>query len=715
MSGWNDHVSAALLGTERRPAPPPPLPTVPDDASGADDAPGAGDAAGADDASGAGEVAGAGDAAGRLLDQAALLAVQRRAGRVPERVADTGGEPGRIELIAPAPAEEVPAVPPAAAARLARILAGEQIRVLPEWLDAAAARGLRVPARLLPELLEKGRGDRMLRPSIARAAGRRGVWLALRNTDWAYLVGSGDDPGGGADVWETGSRNQRVAHLTRLRGTDPAAAREALRGTWAREPAPDRAAFLATFEHGLSPDDEEFLESALEDRGKDVRQLASDLLARLPGSAYGRRMADRARACLRPETRTVRLREQTWIVVEPPRAHDEDLARDGVPFHPSGSFAPSGRAGGGPVGTRAAWLREILARTPLETWTELFGLPPMEIVCLPVADAAEEGGRAARDVHIGWARAALRQRDTAWARALLKGGVVVDEPEALADLLPVLPAAERDPAAADLIRWVEGHPDLLRVLERVPGPWSGVLADAVVAILTAAARRPSHRHEHTLVQLCRLADQRLAPPQPYAWNHRTPPRSPNPRPPRRPLRRPPRRPARRPHPLPALRPHPRPDLRPHPRPDLRPSRRPDPRPAARRVRRPDLRPGPRRVRLPARRPVPSPDTRPDLRPLPRRVRRPDPPPDPRRARRPVRGPVPRPGRSPGMRPDPRPPRRPGPRPAVRRVRRPEPRPARGPVARPDPSRVRLPGTRPGRSGGPAGRWPARPPRGPSGS
>ncbi|MFD0535930.1 DUF5691 domain-containing protein [Actinomadura luteofluorescens] len=470
MTTWDEHVTAALLGTERRD--PPVLAEAP-----------------------GGDGDGDGDKAGRLLDQAALLAVRRRAGQVPP------GTPA--EPVALAPVEDVPAVARAAAARLRRILGGEQIRVLPEWLDAAAARGLRVPAQSLPDLLERGRSDRMLRPSIARACGRRGVWLALQNTDWAYLVGSGDDPGGGPEVWETGTRNRRVAYLTMLRETEPRRARELLQETWAKEPAPDRAAFVATFAHGLSLDDEEFLEAALGDRGKDVRQLASDLLARMPGSAYGERMAARARACLSTEERTVRGRRQTWIRVEPPRAHDEDMARDGVPFHPTGSFAP--RGGGAPVGTRAAWLREILARTPLSTWTELFGLPPVEIVCLPVSDS--EG----RDVHIGWARAALGQRDTAWARALLRGGVMVDEPEALADLLSVLPGPERDPAAADLIRWVEGRPDLLRVLERVPGPWAGPLAEAVVGTLSASAESPTRRDEHLITQLCRLADQRLDP------------------------------------------------------------------------------------------------------------------------------------------------------------------------------------------------------------
>ncbi|TDC64500.1 hypothetical protein E1200_20200 [Actinomadura sp. GC306] len=471
MSGWSEHVTAALLGTERRD--PPVLPEAPAGGQAADGA--------------------ADDRAGRLLDQAALLAVRRRAGRVP---------PAAPVPVALAPVEDAPVVPAPAAARLRRILGGEHVRVLPEWLDAAAARGLRVPVQSLPDLLERGRGDRALRPSIAAAAGRRGVWLALQNTDWAYLVGSGDDPGGGPEVWSTGTRNRRVAYLTGLRGTDPARARELLGETWAKEPAPDRAAFLATFAHGLSPADEEFLEAALEDRGKDVRQTASDLLARLPGSAYGARMAARARACLAPEARTERGRRQTWIKVDPPPAHDEEMARDGIPFHPAGSFAPRG---GKPVGARSAWLREVLSRTPLATWTELFGLPPIEIVCLPVPEA--DG----RDVHVGWARAALIQHDVEWARALFKGGVMVDEPEALAELLPVLPEAERDAAAAGLIRWIEGEIDLLRVLERVPGPWTGALASAVLAILTAAAGRGTRREEHLVGQLCRLAHERLDP------------------------------------------------------------------------------------------------------------------------------------------------------------------------------------------------------------
>jgi len=483
---WSEHITAALLGTRRRAVPAMSL---------FDSVPAA---------EGFVEWQGAADPAGRLLEQAAVLTVARRA----------GWPAAEAEPIAAAPPETVPLVPAVAAGRLARMLRGDHAKALPEWLAAAERAGYRVPARLLPELLERGRGDRALRPFIARTTGRRGLWLALQNPDWAYLATEDVPASSETDgVWEVGTRGQRVAYLTRLRGTDPAAAREALAATWAGEPAADRTAFLSAFETGLGPEDEEFLEQALDDRAKDVRAVAADLLARLPGSGYGRRMAERARACLRPERRTVRGRTQVWISVEPPAGHDTGMARDGIPFHAAGSFAPA-QLGSNPVGTRAGWLREIIARTSTGTWTDLFGGTAMEVVCLPIADDY------AKDVHLGWARAAVRQHDATWARALLKGGVVVDEVEALADLLTVLPDTERDAATADLLRWAGDQTGLLRMLERIPGPWIGGLADIVLSALSSAVRHagdpgaPGHTRpadSRFLGQLCRLADERLDP------------------------------------------------------------------------------------------------------------------------------------------------------------------------------------------------------------
>ncbi|WP_019634247.1 DUF5691 domain-containing protein [Actinomadura atramentaria] len=466
MSAWEEHVGAALLGTARRP--PPALPDAPDAGS---------------------------DAAARLLDQAALLTVRRRAGLRPAR--------GGADPVAPAPPEDLPPVPPAAAARLDRVLAGEGDGCLAEWLGLAADRGLRVPARVVPDLLEQGRGKDgwHLRAPIAAVAGRRGVWLALQNPRWAWLIASAADPGtDDPAVWTGGTAEQRVAYLARLRRADPAAARAALLDVWDRDRAVHRPEFLTPFGAGLSAADEEFLELALDDRTGSVRLAAANLLARLPESAYAARMAARARACVRAERRTVRRRAQTWLHVEPPAEHDEGMARDGVPFHPEGSFAP-GRTPAPP----RAWLREIVARTPPATWTGAFGLPPAEILALPVTDGAA-AGRGADDLHLGLARAALRFHDAGWARALLTAGVLLDEPRVLGELVHELPAAERDDAAAGLVRWVDDARALTDgLLRTLPRPWSGALAATMTAKVAALLERPAGTANTALQALCASA------------------------------------------------------------------------------------------------------------------------------------------------------------------------------------------------------------------
>ncbi|TNY37168.1 DUF5691 domain-containing protein [Thermomonospora catenispora] len=489
-SAWDEHVGAALLGTRRRP-----VPALPPDLS-----PGPADGTDEDE-----------DAAWRLLQQAAVLTVARRAGRRPRPA--QGFSP-----VAPCPAESAPVVPPPAARRLELILARSDPALLAEWLETAAARGYRAPAGSLPRLLDLGRNTTSLRPAIAKAVGRRGVWLALHNTDWAYLVGMsaeviGDDP----RVWRTGTRNERVAYLTRLRRRDPEAAAETLRATWTRESAPDRAAFLAVFEHDLSDADEEFLEEALDDRGKDVRRVAADLLARLPGSAYGRRMAERARRCVRPHVHALDGRRRIRLLVEPPERHDEDMARDGIPFHPPGSFTPDSPTAR-PIGARAGWLREILARTPLAVWTDLLDLPPEEAVRLPVADArGEDDERAARDLHAGWTRAVVWQRDVRWARALLGDGVLTaEEIREKAELVGVLPAQERAATVGALLRRVDRPDQAVALLERVPGPWTGGLAEAVLTLLSALTAeegrgRDARRRHREPSSLCELAAHRLAP------------------------------------------------------------------------------------------------------------------------------------------------------------------------------------------------------------
>jgi hypothetical protein len=413
MTAWPDLVTASLIGTERTMVPATRIPGLP-----VGDTPGQAGAAGnADDQTGLShhdELAR--DPAALLLDQAALLTVARRAGR-------TADEAEPLPAAGPDPR---PAVSPAAAERLARILGGEHPDLLAEWLRAAVARGLRAPAQLLPALLDRGRratpADPGLRLLVAAAGGARARWLAGLNPDWKWLTGlnlgagtatdarpgegarrPGEGAGrGGEDLWRLGDVGQRRGYLVMLRARDPGAARELITAGWAAASASERAMFLRVLaeEPGLVPADEPLLEAALDDRADDVHSWAGYLLATLPGSALGRRMAGRA-------LRTVAIRSGTqgsYLAVRPPDGYDPDLRRDGI--------TPGPAPGRTSLGEPARPVLEIVARTPLRTWTDAFAMPASAIVSLPA-------GHWAPVLYTGWSRATIAQRDQEWMAALI--------------------------------------------------------------------------------------------------------------------------------------------------------------------------------------------------------------------------------------------------------------------------------------------------------
>jgi hypothetical protein len=428
-----------------------------------------------------------------LLDLAAAQALRRRAGVA---LVAAAGQP--VPAPAEALADDVPTVGPAAAARAGDLLALDstgrdaapvrdmagRLELLAEWLAAAQAAGRRLPAELVPAVLDAGRRHVGLRPYLATVAGPLAGWLAGQRRDWSYA--SPARPAGGpptatepaaepaderepaeegeaAEVWQLGTTGQRAGYLRRLRQRAPDRARELLAAGWDAEPPEDRMELLGTFAVGLSDADEPLLELALDDRRKQVRDLAADLLGRLPGSGYARRMADRAAACVHLGPGR--------IEITPPDACDRAMRRDGI--------APKPPAG---TGARAWWLEEILARTPLRVWPE-----PAALL-----------GRAMSDewvvpVRRGLARAAAGQRDGEWAAALadpLTADVAVHgHPEdrllleALYDVLPARELAER--AAAVLRRGLADARavGIEHVLALCPGPWPPAVAEAVFGAL----------------------------------------------------------------------------------------------------------------------------------------------------------------------------------------------------------------------------------------
>ncbi|MDP9683628.1 DUF5691 domain-containing protein [Streptomyces griseoviridis] len=451
---WEELVTAALLGTERR--------TPPGCAPGP-------------------------DAPTRLLDAAALETVRRRASLRPARSA---------KRPAPAPADHRPPLPTAAARRLALLLADRSgvagggrrgtapdlMELLPQWLAAANGHGYAAPAESLPALLDAARGRTDLRPAALTFAGPRALWLARLNPDWRFALRAA--PGGDGALprpeeaervrrlWDEGLFAERVALLASLRARRPADARELLAGTWSAERAEDRLMFLDSLRTGLGPDDEPFLEQALADRSRNVRATAAELLSALPGSALAARMAARALTCVSVD----RSRVPATIVVEAPHECDAGMERDGVVPKP-----PAGR------GERSWWFGQLVEATPLATWTGRLGArTPQEIVALPVADDWQS------ELHAAWCRAAVRQRDSAWARALLGSPTVPEAggPGAVslaerAKLLGVLAAGERAEWVAGFIA-THGLSEAFQLLGVCAVPWAAPLGRAVVDALDIA-------------------------------------------------------------------------------------------------------------------------------------------------------------------------------------------------------------------------------------
>ncbi|MFF2380062.1 DUF5691 domain-containing protein [Streptomyces sp. NPDC058108] len=450
---WEELVTLALLGTERR--------TPPAWAAGR-------------------EVPVA------VLDAAAVATLRRRAGMRPGRAA------ARPEPAAPDPRSPLP---PAAARRLAALLADrpgsgggrrgaapDLMELLPQWLALAGARGFAAPAETLPALLDAARGRTDLRPAALAFAGPRALWLARLNPDWRFALRS--VPGGGAalpgpdepertrQVWEEGLFAERVALLTALRARRPAAARELLATTWGTERAEDRLMFLDSLRSGLGASDEPFLERALTDRSRNVRATAAELLSALPGSALAARMAARAGSCVAVD----RTRETPSIVVEAPHECDASMERDGVV-----PKAPAGR------GERSWWLGQLVEAAPLGTWPRrLGGRTPEEIVALPVTDDWRD------ELHAAWCRAAVRQRDPGWSRALLgapsapeAGGPGAVSLAERSKLLATLAPGERAGWVAGFIA-THGLSEAFQLLGVCAVPWAGPLGRAVVDALDIA-------------------------------------------------------------------------------------------------------------------------------------------------------------------------------------------------------------------------------------
>lgn len=392
---------------------------------------------------------------------------------------------------APAPGpiaapETLRSCPPRAQAVLAQLLRGlHRAGLEAEWLRLLRRYGGCLPAHVLPKLLDAATRQPALRPAVAPVLGERGRWLARQLPEWGWAAGADAS----ATWWETGTPDQRIAALRDWRARDPQAALQALAAAWGSEPPEQRAALLAPLAVGLGPDDEAFLEAALDDRRKEVRAAAQRLLARLPGSRLGQRMLDRLLPLLRLGAGRIDLAL--------PPALDASMRRDGIGATPHHG-----------LGEKAGWVVDMLAAVDPQVWPRQFGRTPH--ACLVLAARSEF---AAVFVH-GWALAVQRHDGVAaWLRDFLiwTAGALPSlreaVPDSLFDVAAVHFARDGDGALFDALagKWIgDGFP--LRLLARLsdgaPEAWpADVSRRALARLRTSMPPLPDMGHPWLVRQM----------------------------------------------------------------------------------------------------------------------------------------------------------------------------------------------------------------------
>ncbi|MCZ7648093.1 MAG: DUF5691 domain-containing protein [Planctomycetota bacterium] len=468
---WEDILRIALLGTERQEANLPAL---------------------------SGELGetlaslNADDREGAVLSASAAVALYRRAGVLPARLAKECAAD-----TAPRASSDLPRIGSRAAGHLALILSQTSREVLPEWLAACAAAGKRVPEERLPALLDLGEDQDQWQDAIRKVVGLRGQWLAKHNEDWHWAMGNLTvDERGMLEVWQTAGKFHRLSLLVLLREKAPDLARQALQSTWREDSTEDRADFLEQFDTGLSIRDEPFLEECLDDRRKEIRQLAEDMLLRIPESRLRSRAIARARSIL-----SIKGMLKKTLEVNPPSACDDDMQRDGI---------DTKGAAGVQMGEKAFLLMQVVGQAVPSFWCETLKQTPEALLKLAAATDWEASLR------LGWQAAARTFRNGEWIEALMDAPPIKEKkrtsPIRDSDLIGRLSPESferifkrRLKVNGGRLTMKKDDEGLVGLLQEAPRPWTIGLALEILKTLKTETRGEPNWHMAMAIKTFALA------------------------------------------------------------------------------------------------------------------------------------------------------------------------------------------------------------------
>lgn len=270
------------------------------------------------------------------------------------------------------------------------ILKGHHAAALPEFVRLLNQYGGSLPMAQLPQLLERCLKEDQLWLQLQPVLDERANWLAKQHPRWSALVDTADSLSWRASL----PLAEQLKQLKRYRLHDAQAARDSLIAIWSQLNTREQGRLLAALAIQLSQDDEAWLEECRHAKRKEVRNVATELLALLPDSALVGRLWDWLAQTL--------ILKDGHAEIDWPEELPKATTADGIT--PKGSKLPGG--------LRANWLYQLVSRVPLWKWTEHWNLPVVSILnswrALPEAPLLL--GAAAESLNRHW--------DEDWAAAL---------------------------------------------------------------------------------------------------------------------------------------------------------------------------------------------------------------------------------------------------------------------------------------------------------
>jgi Family of unknown function (DUF5691) len=232
---------------------------------------------------------------------------------------------------------------PRAANLLLQVLEGDYADVLIEALGLLEESGQDFPPQSLPALIQRCLEQEKFRDLVLPRIGSLGQWLIGQNPAWQELDSSRFDH---LD-WELATGIQRFLLLQHLRRENPEHALQLLAQSWDNAAPEWRAQLLLCLEIGLNKKDEVFLEQCLQEKRRETRQAAAELLSVMSNSKLREHYLVFLLDCLSLE----KGRLQVKLPIELP----EEWKSMGVESTGKGPYTQA---------QRNAWIEQLIRRIP---------------------------------------------------------------------------------------------------------------------------------------------------------------------------------------------------------------------------------------------------------------------------------------------------------------------------------------------------------------